>query len=225
MPKINSPLRWHTVTQRSTAKPQAELMRQYVLLGAGLDTFAYRNQCAELGLRVFEVDHPATQAWKRDLLSAAGIGVPAELAFAPVDFEQQTIRDGLQGGGFHFAEAAYFSWLGVTPYLTHEAFVATLDFVLSMPPRSGLIFDYAVARSSLNSIEQLALDVLARRVAAAGEPFQLFFEPRELARDLGRMGFQAIEDLGPEEINSRYFKDRLDGLRVSGLGHLVSARL
>ena len=204
----------------------AQGVRQYVLLGAGLDTFAYRNPYAGAGLHVFEVDHPATQAWKRELLGAAGISVPPELAFVPVDFERQTLSDGLRNASFHVGEAAFFSWLGVTPYLTREAFLATLNFILSMPPLSGVVFDYAVARAALNSLEQLALDALARRVAAAGEPFQLFFEPQELGRELARMGFQNTEDLGSEELNSRYFAGREDGLRVSGgLGHLISARV
>lgn len=201
-------------------------VRQYVLLGAGLDTFAYRNPYAELGLRVFEVDHPATQAWKRELLGTVGIAIPSELAFAPVDFERQTLRDGLQNVGFNVREAAFFSWLGVTPYLTREAFLATLDFVRSMPPLSGVVFDYAVRRSSLGLLEQTALDTLARRVAAAGEPFQLFFDPLELAHQLEGKGFQSVEDLDTEEINSRYFSGRADGLRLTGgFAHLLTARI
>jgi len=204
----------------------AQGVRQYVVLGVGLDTFAYRNPYLGIGLRVFEVDHPATQAWKRELLGAAGIAIPPELAFAPVDCERQTLRDGLQSVGFNVGEAAFFSWLGVTPYLTRAAFLATLDFVLSMPALSGVVFDYAVARSSLNSLEQLALDALSRRVAAAGEPFRLFFDPLDLAHELEGKGFQSVEDLAPGEINSRYFSGRTDGLRVGGgFAHLLSARV
>jgi methyltransferase (TIGR00027 family) len=203
-----------------------EGVRQYVLLGAGLDTFAYRNPYVEKGLRVFEVDHPATQAWKRELLSASGIGVSPELSFAPVDFERQTLHDGLQRAGFNWEEPAFFAWLGVTPYLTREAFLATLNFVLAMPPRSGVVFDFSVVRSALNPSEQAALDALARRVAAAGEPFQLFFEPRALVDELEALGFGQIEDLGPEELNARYFAGRADGLRVTGgLAHLLRARV
>ncbi len=199
-------------------------VRQYVVLGAGLDTFAYRNTHA--GLRAFEVDHPATQAWKRELLEAAGIRLPAELALAPVDFERQTLREGLSSAGFRTQEAAFFSWLGVTPYLTREAFLATLDFIASTAPLGGVVFDYALKRSSLNLWQRLALDALSKRVAAAGEPFQLFFEPRELADEMQRRGFDQLEDLAVKEINARYFGGRKDNLRVSGgLGHLLSARV
>jgi methyltransferase (TIGR00027 family) len=201
-------------------------VRQYVVLGAGLDTFAYRNPYAGKSLRVFEIDHPATQSWKRSLLLAAGTQVPPELTFVPVDFEKQTLREGLQTSNFSWGEPAFFSWLGVTPYLTREAFMDTLHFVRAMPPRSGVVFDYSVARSELNWFEKLALDALARRVAAGGEPFRLFFEPRSLVGELEALGFGAIEDLGPRELNARYFDGRRDGLRVSGgLGHLLSARV
>src|SRR5580692_2940260 len=97
---------------------------QYVILGAGLDTFAYRNP--HPGLRVFEIDHPATQAWKREQLDTAGIPIPPSLTFVPVDFEQQSLAAGLQHCGFNTTAAAFFSWLGVTPYLTHAACRATL---------------------------------------------------------------------------------------------------
>jgi methyltransferase (TIGR00027 family) len=201
-------------------------VRQYVVLGAGLDTFAYRNPYRQARLRVFEVDHPATQAWKRELLSAAGISIPAELAFAPIDFERQTLGHGLPSAGFDPAAPAFFSWLGVTPYLTLEAFTATLRFVLAMPPGSGVAFDYVVVRSALNPRERMALDALSARVAAAGEPFQLFFEPRDLVSELERTGFRHIEDLGPAELNARYFHGRSDDLRViGGLGRLLSAQV
>jgi methyltransferase (TIGR00027 family) len=201
-------------------------VRQYVVLGAGLDTFAYRNPHAELGLRVFEVDHPATQAWKRELVEAAGIAAPPALTYAPVDFERQELGDGLRRAGFRTGEAAWFGWLGVTPYLTEEAFLATVGFIAFMPRSSGVVFDYAVSPSSLKPLERVAVAALARRVAAAGEPFKLFFEPRDLADRLSRMGFTDIEDLGSEEINARYFEDRTDGLRVrGGVGRLLSAHV
>src|ERR1700728_3759233 len=100
---------------------------QYVILGAGLDTFAYRNP--HPGLRVFEIDHPATQAWKRGQLQAAAISIPPSLTFVPIDFEQQTLESGLNDCGFNRTTAAFFSWLGVTPYLTHRACMTTLSLI------------------------------------------------------------------------------------------------
>jgi methyltransferase (TIGR00027 family) len=191
-----------------------EGIRQYVILGAGLDTFAYRNPYAEL--RVFEVDYPATQAWKRDQLSASGIAIPSSVTFVPADFEHQTVGEALANAGFHNGAKTFFSWLGVVPYLTREAFTEALRYVASMPPGSAVVFDYATSRA--------AVDALAARVAAAGEPFQLFFEKQELSDLLHGMGFQHVEALGPREINARYFPGRADGLTVR-LGHLVNARL
>lgn len=199
---------------------------QYVVLGAGLDTFAYRNPFTASGLRVFEVDHPATQAWKRERIKKAGITVSPDVVYAPADFESQTLAAALDHAHFDPARISFFSWLGVTPYLTREAAMSTFRYIASMPPGSGVAFDYAVARSSLNVIQRIALDALSRRVAKAGEPFQLFFEPAELARTLQEIGFREIEDLGSPEINARYFSNRSDTLRVAGaVGRLMCARV
>jgi methyltransferase (TIGR00027 family) len=204
-------------------------VRQYVVLGAGLDTFAYRNPFQSAGLHVFEVDHPATQEWKRARLDEVHIPVPKEVTFAPVDFERQSIgfglRDGLVQAGFDHQQPAFFSWLGVTPYLSRAAFDATIEFIASLPSASGVVFDFAVERSLLSPPQQLALDALAARVARAGEPFQLFFDPTALACDLARLGFVNIEDLNCDQINARYFAGRADGLAVSGGGHLLSCQV
>jgi methyltransferase (TIGR00027 family) len=197
---------------------------QYVVLGAGLDTFAYRNPHAETALRVFEVDYPATQEWKRRQLAAAEIAIPASVTFAPIDFERRTLADGLRDAGFDRGKAAFFSWLGVSMYLTEEAIDATLRFVASLPRGGGIVFDYMVPRESLGLIERMALDALSRRVESAGEPFRTSFEPKALAEQLRQTGFRSVEDLGTDEINARYFKDRGDGLRVMGnVGRLISA--
>jgi methyltransferase (TIGR00027 family) len=204
------------------ARAVAHGATQYVVLGAGLDTFAYRNP--HPNLRVFEVDHPATQAWKRECLQAAAIAIPASLTFVPIDFEQQTLADGLVRAGVNPNAAAFFSWLGVTPYLTREACMTTLSFIAKMPPGSGVVFDFAVDHKLLNLGQRMALAALSRRVAAAGEPFQLFFDPEHLQEDLKNLGFHRTQLLQGKELNERYFKDRDDGLFVrGGLGHLIGA--
>jgi len=185
---------------------------QYVLLGAGLDTFAYRNPYPNL--RVFEVDHPATQQWKCELLKSNRIPIPGNLSFVPVDFEHQSLPTQLLAAGFDTAVPTFFSWLGVVPYLTLEAFRSTLRFIAVQPPDSGLVFDYGQPRSALPRLEQLAHDSLAARVQLAGEPFQLFFTPREVAAELA--AFYNLEDLGSPEINARYFDNRTDKLRLLG---------
>jgi methyltransferase (TIGR00027 family) len=204
------------------AQAVAKGVRQYVVLGAGLDTFAYRNP--HLGLQVFEVDHPATQAWKRDQLQAAEIRIPPSLTFVPIDFEQETLADELEHSGFDASAAAFFSWLGVTPYLTREACMITLRFIAKLPACSGVVFDFAVDPALLNAGQRQALDALSKRVACYGEPLQLFFDPGELQDELKRMGFQRTEFLQGKELNARYFKDRQDGLLVrGGIGHLMGA--
>lgn len=204
------------------AKAVGKGVTQYVVLGAGLDTFAYRNPYVDL--RVFEVDHPATQAWKRERLHAAGIEVPQSLIYAATDFERQTLATGLAQSGFNPQLPAFFSWLGVTPYLTRESCMAILGFIAKMPTGSGVAFDFAVDPKLLGLRQRLALHVLSRRVAAAGEAFQLFFRPAELADELKTLGFRSTEILGAAEINARYFSNRNDGLRVGGdLGKLMGA--
>lgn len=199
-------------------------VKLYVVLGAGLDTFAYRNPHAGRGLRVFEVDYPATQAWKRELLAARNISVPDSVTFAPIDFESQTLPEGLRQSGFPSNEPAFFSWLGVTMYLERATVMSTFRFIASCGPGGGVAFDYAVPRESLDWMSRLALDALAGRVNASGEPFRSFFTPEELRVELEGMGFHGVEDLGGREINARYFEKRDDGLRVSGrLGRLMSA--
>jgi len=204
------------------ARAVAHGVMQYVVLGAGLDTFAYRNP--HPGLRVFEVDHPATQAWKREQLQAAGIAIPAALTFVPIDFERQTLAEGFVQSGFDLRAAGFFSWLGVTPYLTREACMITLRFVAKMPAGSGVVFDFAIDPALLNAGQREALGALSKRVARYGEPFQLFFDPGKLQDELKGMGFCRTEFLQGKELNARYFQDREDGLLVrGGLGHLMGA--
>lgn len=200
--------------------------RQYVVLGAGLDTFAYRNPYGESALRVFEVDYPATQEWKRQQLEEARIAVPPSVTYVPVDFERQTLREGLQLAGFDSTKPTFFSWLGVTMYLTEDAVMSTFGFIASTPRQGGVAFDYSVPRSSLGLLGRIALDAVSRRVAAAGEPFRTFFAPTALAERLRGMGFASVEDLGADEINARYFRDRPDKLRIMGrIGRLMSAQV
>jgi methyltransferase (TIGR00027 family) len=198
---------------------------QYVVLGAGLDTFGYRSPYPQGVLRVFEVDHPTTQIWKQSLLEKAGIPIPKNLSFAPVDFETQTLEDGLRRTDFDTTKCAFFSWLGVTMYLTSEAISATLGFVASMPAGSSIVFDYMISPSLLNAAARTVFDGLAQRVARAGEPFQTFFDPSSMTTSLRDMGFGQVEDIKPEEMDARYFQGRTDKLRVGRLAHVIKAQV
>jgi methyltransferase (TIGR00027 family) len=195
---------------------------QLVVLGAGLDTYAYRT---DLGgaLRVFEVDHPATQAWKRERLASAGIAIPPALTFAPVDFERESLADGLAAAGFDPAQRSFFTWLGVTPYLTEQAIFATLGAIASLPGGAEVAFDYANPPEAIDDPERRAAhEELAARVAAAGEAFRCYLDTPTLAARLGALGFSEIEDLGPAEIAARYFPGRATPAARTG-GHVLRA--
>jgi methyltransferase (TIGR00027 family) len=191
--------------EESLAAAVACGVRQYVVLGAGLDTFAHRNPFAQIGLRVFEVDHPATQAWKQQRLADAGLAPPACLTFAPVDFERQALAQGLGAAGFDAAAPAFFSWLGVVVYLTREAIMETLGWVARVPG-GEVVFDYGEPVSAFAKGGARAQQVArAQRAAALGEPWITRFAPVELATALRGLGFDVLEDLGPAQISRRFF--------------------
>lgn len=207
------------------AEVVARGVRQYVVLGAGLDTFAYRNPWPDL--RVFEVDYPATQEWKRGLLAEAAIAEPENLTFAPVDFEKKTLLDGLTEAGFDRAQPTYFSWLGVTPYLTMGAFRATLEVLATFSSGSAVTFDYSFPPTSLSPARQAIYTRLARKLAESGESMRLFFAPTEIDAEMGRCGFKIWEQVGAVQLNEMYFRGRADGLWLSPvrIGRLVTAYL
>ena len=198
-------------------------VRQAVVLGAGLDTFSLRNPYARLGLHVFEVDHPATQAWKRERLVRVGLAVPASLTFAPVDFEQQSLADGLRAAGFQSDRPAFFLWLGVVPYLTRDAIWAAFSFIASLP-ESEVVFDYSEPIENYPAERRTEVAAVSARVAAIGEPWLSHFDPDELSRELRARGFGELEDLGIADISVRFFGTP-KGEAIGGPGpHIVRAR-
>lgn len=194
---------------------------QLVVLGAGLDTYAYRGACRER-LRIFEVDHPATQAWKRQRLADAGIPLPPNLTFAPVDCERDTLTHGLEKAGFNPSDYTFFTWLGVVPYLTREAVWSTLSFIAGLPNGAQVVFDYADPPDALAPKWRAAHEKRAARVAELGEPFLSYFDADELRARLLDMGFSEVEDLGPPRIAARYFPNRAISVPDKG-GHIVRA--
>jgi len=199
---------------------------QYVLLGAGLDTFAYRSGAKYPGLKVFEIDHPATQAWKRERLAEVHIAVPKNVTYVPVDFETDTLVDGLKRAGFDFSGPAVFAWLGVTPYLSPATVMDMLHTVAhTMQRGSEIVFDYTQPLSNMTQDERANFSAMAERVASLGEPFRSSFEPGAFARDVAAAGFSAVEDFDVEMLNARYFADREDGLKLRGRAHLMRARV
>jgi len=206
-------LRWFIAVRSRIAEDALAVarqrgVRQLVILGAGLDTYAYRTPPSD-DLRIFEVDHPATQAWKRDRLAEAAIAVPPTLYFVPVDFERQTLSDGLSAAAFDPLEPTFFTWLGVVPYLSDAAVFATLGFIAGLPGRAHVVFDYVNPAASMATPERRAAhQALAERVAALGESLQCHFDSELLDARLKMIGLRKIEDFGPREIAARFYPGR-----------------
>ena len=203
------------LAEDTLAQGVAELgVRQYLVLGAGLDTFVCRNPYADV--RVFEVDHPATQAWKIEMLTKAGIVAAESARFVAVDFEKDSLRARLKAAGFDERVPTVTAWLGVVPYLTTEGFRATMRLLARFKAGSEVVFDYSQPREVLPPVEQLMHDSLSARVAMAGEPFQLFFTPAQLAEELEWLGLRVVEDLDSTALTARYLAGRKDGLLLRG---------
>jgi methyltransferase (TIGR00027 family) len=198
-------------------------VRQVVVLGAGLDTFSLRNPHAGLGVRVFEVDYPATQDWKRERLQQAGLDVPALLTFAPVDFERQGLADGLKIAGFQADRPSFFQWLGVVPYLTREAVAVTLDFIAGVP-ESEVVFDYAEPIENYPAERRENVMATAANAAARGEPWLSLFDPVELSEMLRKKGFGIVEDLGLAELTDRFYGVLKQGIVIGPGAHVVRAQ-
>jgi len=167
-------------------------VRQTVILGAGFDTFSLRNPHPDL--KVFEVDHPATQNWKRERLAAAGLTLPATAAFTPVDFTKDDLSRSLAQNGFDTASPAFFLWLGVVPYLEEDAIFKTLAAIARIPG-SEVAFDYSEPLENYPPQERLYAEAMSKRVAQVGEPWLSHFDPDALAARLRVMGFHEIQDL------------------------------
>jgi methyltransferase (TIGR00027 family) len=181
-------------------------LSQYLILGAGLDTFAYRQPNWAKAITIFEIDHPATQRHKRERLAKAGIAPPDNLSFVPVDFETTSLRDALRATHFAFDRATFCSWLGVTQYLTMAAIDAMLDFILSLAPASEIVLSFILPQDSLSGIEADAVATAAAKSAEVGEPWLSRFDPSDLALLLRRIGFSEVVHLTPEEAYKRYLR-------------------
>jgi methyltransferase (TIGR00027 family) len=208
--RFNSPdvrsLRSHVVLRSRFAEDRLEEavergVRQFLVLGAGLDTFAYRQPYWARPLRIFEVDHAASQQAKRQRLDAARILVPPNVHFIEADFEHRTLHDILAGGGVALDEPAFISWLGVTVYLTEAAIDAVFRFVASLPPGSELVFTFYTKEAT----EAPRQSAMAARAAELGEPFVTWFEPEALEAKLRGFGFSEVRFLTPQEAIVRYF--------------------
>jgi methyltransferase (TIGR00027 family) len=218
--------RWMCVRARFTEdiveQAAATGTSQYVILGAGLDSFAYRRGDLLRQLRVFEVDHPATQAWKRRRLAELGIQPPVGLVFAPVDFEHQTLQDALAQAGFDFGQLAVVSWVGVTMYLTLDAIHATLATLAGCRPGSRVVLTYNQPPAALTGSTAQIAATFAALAADLGEPFLSRFLPTGIAQLLHQHGFGQITDFGPDQARAAYFPVQAD-VEIAGAQRLIAA--
>jgi methyltransferase (TIGR00027 family) len=218
-------LRAHVVLRSRFAEDRLEAavqrgVTQYILLGAGYDTFAYRQPEWARAIRVIEIDQPASQAQKRAHLAAVNVGVPPNVTFADIDFERESLHDGLLRHGISLHEPTFFSWLGVTMYLTEDAIDAVLGTVAAFPTGSEIVFTFASPREPAGPD---AGPTLAEQAAAVGEPWISYFAPEQIERKLLQFGFATVGFLTPGEAAARYFRDRTDGLPVPKRTAIVSA--
>ena len=203
------------------AAAHAQGVRQLLVLGAGLDTYAYRSSLPN-GFRIFEVDHPTTQAWKRERLAAADISSPNALTYVPVDFEHESCGEQLVAAGFDPSVRTFVTWLGVVPYLTEQAIWSTLGYIASLPGGAEVVFDYSDPPESMSPERRAEHEQRAARVADLGEAWLSYFDPLTLHGKLRALGFDRLNDLGPGEIARQYLPGVLAPVSNAG-GHILHA--
>jgi methyltransferase (TIGR00027 family) len=198
-------------------------IRQIVILGAGLDTLALRSPHGARQIRIYEVDHPATQAWKRQRLADAQLALPPWLNFVPVDFERDDLGKTLVGAGFQQTSPAFFTWLGVVPYLTQGAVESTLDYMASIQ-NSEVVFDYMEPAQAFSEETRELATKRTEQLEKMDERWTSRFEPAGIAAILRSHGFCDIEDISFQEITSRFGR-AVQGLAPGQLGvHVVHAK-
>jgi methyltransferase (TIGR00027 family) len=190
-------------------------VEQYVILGAGLDTFAQRRPELAGHLQVFEVDQPGPQAWKRQRLVALGFDVPSWLHLVPVNFETDSWWDRLGAAGFDPAQPAVVVSTGVSLYLTKAANAATLRQLAQLAPGSTVAMTFLLPKELLEPEDRAGLEISSRGAAAAGTPFVSFYTPEEIQEAARAAGFPRVAHLSSSALRERYFANRSDGLRPS----------
>ncbi len=201
-------------------------VRQYVIVGAGMDSFALRRPPFAQDLAIFEIDHPATQEFKVRRLADCGIALPPDLHLVATDLSETGVDTALAPSSFRSDRPAFLSWLGVTPYLTREANLATLRAIASCAPAgSDLVFTYTDQCVFDRDAEPSPVQEARAALASAGEPWISGFDRDQLAGDLRGAGLELVEDLGPEELDARYCANRADGLSPSPSAHVARARV
>jgi methyltransferase (TIGR00027 family) len=198
---------------------------QYVILGAGLDSFAWRRPDLLRSLRVFEVDHPASQAWKLERIKELALPLTDSQVFVPVDFEAEPLQHALRMAGFERSQPALFSWTGVAPYLTAETIESTLRTIAGAAAGSEVVFSYRAEDSVLDDIGKEFVRIYAPLAASLGEPIKPGWPVIEIERLVGRCGLKVLDHPARADLEQRYFADRADGLRPYNVETLITARV
>ena len=203
----------------------AGAFRQYVILGAGLDSFAWRRPDLRGSLKVFEVDRLASQAWKLGRVGDLGLPLGDWQVFVPVDLEAGSVRDALGRAGFDWARPAMFSWTGVAPYLTAQAIESVLGTIAGAAVGSEVVFSYLAEESVLDDVGREYLRRYAPIAARSSEPLQPGWPAAEIERLISQCGLQVVDHPARADLQQRYFAGRADGLRPYTCETLVAARV
>ncbi|MGA2676913.1 MAG: SAM-dependent methyltransferase [Methanobacterium sp.] len=197
---------------------------QYVILGAGIDTFPFRGSNILKKLKIFEIDHPATQAFKCNRLAELGWKLPPQLNFIPLDFTKDSLEIVLKNSSYVTQDLSFFSWLGVTYYLSRDVVFDTMQNITNIaPPGSSIIFDYfdtdayVPEKASERVLKQIEF------LSSQNEPLKTGFEPSKLGVELENIGLHLCENLSPYDIQKRYFQGRTDGLHAWEHAHIAWA--
>ena len=203
----------------------ADAFTQYVILGAGLDSFAWRRPDLLGSLTVFEVDHPASQAWKLERVRDLGLPLSDSQVFVPADFEAGPVHDVLGPAGFDWAQPAMFCWTGVAPYLTAQAIESTLRTIAAAACGSEVVLSYLAEDCVLDDVGTEFAQTYTPIAASVGEPLQPGWPVSEIERRNSRCGLKVVDHPTRADLQQRYFAGRADGLRPYAFETLVAARV
>ena len=197
-------------------------LAQYVILGAGLDSFAYRHADRGRRLKIFEVDRAGAQAWKRRRLGEMGVAIPTSVSYVPLDHETDDLRASLVEAGFDLSAPAIVSAMALTQYLALPAIERILSLVGGLPERSRLVMTYVVPATELTELESAGLKWTMSQAEERGEPFLSLFRPQEIDDLIRRNGFRRVDHLGPQELRALFLSGRPE-VHIPGIERLAVA--
>lgn len=221
-PALRSSVIWRArTTEDALDRAMERGVRQYAILGAGFDSFAWRRGELLPDLQVFEIDQAPTQAWKRECLAEMLVKVPEGLHFIPADLATTSVPDALAQSCWDFAQPGFFCWTGVTMYLRPEAVSAVLRDIAALGPGTGISFTFLQHENQLDETSRAMLNIIRTSAEKSGEYYQSHYAPREIEAVAREAGFNTIEHHDPK--SSPHFRNRRDGLMPHSVELLVVA--